>query len=328
MKKLVITGAAGFIGSNLAFFLRGDFDLVLIDNLSREGSEKNRKRLLEAGLEVKILDVSNALELFKFFESVGSFESIIHLAAQTSLLESFVNPKLDFDTNALGTLNILEYLRTKNLNCQGVFLASNKVYGNLNQFKYTETNKRFQPIGGIVAFDETLPILPSGGYSISKSILDTYVGEYGKRYGMPVITLRQSAVYGPHQNSRSDQGWVSYFVDQFKAGKKVLLKGQGKQVRDVLHIDDFCLLVHKLLTSNLQNGEAYNIGGGVKYSLSILELFDIFTELTGKTIEFETGNMSNEDQKYFVSDNSKISKFTNWQPTITPISGVHKLLQN
>jgi CDP-paratose 2-epimerase len=327
MKKIVITGAAGFVGSNLAIFLKNDFDLVLLDNFSREGSKKNKQLLSGEGLKVEDVDVSNSLELFNFLDGVGTFESIIHLAAQTSLLESFLKPKLDFDTNALGTLNILEFLRTQNIESRGIFLASNKVYGNLNQYQYIETEKRYSPSSELFAFDESLPILPVGGYSISKSISDAYVAEYGKRYAMPVISLRQSAVYGPNQNSRSDQGWVSYFLERLKNNEKVYLRGQGKQVRDVLYIDDFSLLVKKLLTTNLQNGEAYNVGGGVDFSLSILELFEIFTDLTGKILDFETGKMADEDQKYFVSDNSKISKFANWNPSITPSHGVQKLLE-
>lgn len=327
MKKVIITGAAGFIGSNLAFFLRNNFDLILLDNFSRAGSETNRRWLLNEGLNISMVDVSDSSELFKFLEGVGNFESIIHLAAQTSLLESFVNPKLDFDTNALGTLNILEFLRIKNIKCNGIFLSSNKVYGNLNQYKFIETESRYSPSGGLVSFDESLPILPIGGYSISKAILDSYVSEYGKRYGMPLISLRQSAVYGPNQNSRSDQGWVSYFVERFKKKEKVFLRGNGKQVRDILYIDDFSLLIHKLLKSDLQHGEVFNVGGGAVFSLSILELFDIFTNITGKTLDFETGIMANEDQKYFVSDNSKISKFVDWTPIVSPISGVKKLLQ-
>jgi CDP-paratose 2-epimerase len=328
MKKIVITGAAGFIGSNLALFLKNDFNLVLLDNFSRIGSEKNRELLLKAGLDVEVVDVSNSLELFNFLENVGNFDSIIHLAAQTSLLESLSYPKLDFDTNALGTLNILEFLRIRKNMCQGIFLASNKVYGNLNQFEYIETNKRYRPSAGLVSFDESLPILPIGGYSISKSISDAYVAEYGKRYDMPVISIRQSAVYGPNQNSRNDQGWVSYFIERFKRNDKVLLRGKGKQVRDILYIEDFSLLVKKLLVSDLQNGEAFNVGGGVDFSLSILELFDIFTELTGRSLDFEIGAMADEDQKYFVSNNSKISKIVDWKPTISPIVGVEKLLQN
>jgi len=328
MKKVVITGAAGFIGCNLALSLKSHFNLVLLDNLSRKGSETNRDLLLGAGLNVELVDVSNSFKLFDFLEGVGNFVSIIHLAAQTSLLESLLYPKLDFDTNALGTLNILEFLRTRKSKCQGIFLASNKVYGSLNQFEYIEMDKRYIPAAGLISFDESLPILPIGGYSISKSISDAYVAEYGKRYNMPVISLRQSAVYGPNQNSRSDQGWVSYFVERFKKNEKVFLRGKGKQVRDVLYIDDFSLLVKKLLISDLESGESYNVGGGAKFSLSILELFDLFIELTGKTLDFEVGAMTNEDQKYYVSDNSKISEIIDWAPTISPIIGVQKLLNN
>ena len=326
--KIIITGAAGFIGTNLAISLMNEHELVLIDNFSRVGATANNSLLMGLGLKNYKIDIRQQLDLYGFLDGLNNFDFLIHLAAQTSLLESIRNPKIDFDTNALGTLNLLEYLRTRNPTCRGIFLASNKVYGSLSQFNYIETPTRFQLADSKIDFDESLPLLPVGGYSISKNISDTYVIEYGQRYNLPVISLRQSAVYGRNQNPRSDQGWVSYFVDEFKRDNKVQLHGNGKQVRDILYIDDFCVLIKNLLKVQFKNGEVYNVGGGFNNSLSILELFKVLESLTGKLVAYELGNLSKEDQKYFVSNNKKISALTNWKPTISPEFGITELLRN
>lgn len=325
--KVIITGAAGFIGTNLALSLKSEHELFLLDDFSRQGSIKNGRLLLDLDLNVAKIDVSDQTNLSKFLDKVGRFDFIIHLAAQTSLIESLKNPKLDFDTNALGTLNILEFLRNYNSEAKGIFLASNKVYGNLSQLNYFETDMRYSLSNGPPDFDESLLISPIGGYSISKSILDSYVTEYGKRYSLPVISLRQSAVYGQNQNARTDQGWVSYFIEQFLSNnEKIKLRGKGKQVRDVLYIEDFCSLIKKLFESEFPSGEAYNVGGGFDFSLSILELFSILKKLTNKSMSFESGPLAFEDQKYFVSNNSKISNLTNWKPYTTPEEGIKKII--
>jgi CDP-paratose 2-epimerase len=284
--------------------------------------------LKNSGLEIGIIDITDQAQLFEFLKSVKKIDYLVHLAAQTSLLESIQNPEYDFKVNALGTINLLEYLRQFNNDCMGVFMASNKVYGNLNQFVYRETDFRFVPDNSIVSYDESLPVLPIGGYSISKSVSDYYVSEYGKRFSLPVISLRQSAVYGKNQNSRTDQGWVSFFVKEHLAKNIVNLRGNGKQVRDVLYIEDFVMLIRKLFSIKLIGGESYNVGGGFDFSLSILELFEILQNTTGSQIEFTTGKMSNEDQKYFVSDNSKISSLADWIPTTSPEEGISYLLDS
>jgi CDP-paratose 2-epimerase len=212
MGKLLVTGAAGFIGTNCALSLRDDFDLILIDNFSRSGSEKNAAMLKDLGLTVLDVDISDRSAVNSTLDKQGDISALFHLAAQTSLLESLKNPIVDFDSNALGTINLLEYFRVNNPNCRGIFLSSNKVYGNLSEFEFTQNGKRYVPAEVKSAFGEDLPMLPKGGYSISKSICDSYVQEFGKRYSMPVVSLRQSAVYGPYQNPRSDQGWVVYFL--------------------------------------------------------------------------------------------------------------------
>ena len=328
MKRLLITGAAGFIGMNLARHMKGKLELILLDDFSREGSAKNASILQEMGLRVHRIDVSDELSLNSFLDSQGSFDGLFHLAAQTSLLESIKEPKIDFNTNALGSVNLLEYLRVHLPNCKGVFLASNKVYGNLKQLEYSELVTRYQIIGFPAGLDESLPVVPEGGYSISKSISDYYVNEYGSRFSMPVISLRQSAVYGPNQNPRSDQGWVSFFTGQYISNSKVQLRGIGKQVRDILHVDDFCMLAENLLQQDLPHGEAFNVGGGGEFAISILELFNILETIGGKPMQFETGVMSEEDQKYYVSNNQKITKLTGWAPAISPEAGVLKLYKS
>ena len=328
MTKLLITGAAGFIGTNCAIGLKDQFDLTLLDNFSRSGSTNNASFLESHGLTVNNVDISDSEALEEFLDLVGKIDAVLHLAAQTSLLESLKHPKLDFNSNAIGTLNILEYLRTHNLDCIGIFLASNKVYGNLARFDFNNDQMRFSPKGNHKSFSEELPLMPVGGYSISKYISDAYVQEYGTRYSMPIYSLRQSAVYGQYQNPRSDQGWVVHFLRELSVNHLVHLRGAGLQVRDILYVDDFVELVRKMLVSDLNPGDYFNVGGGISNSLSILELFGLFTEITGKKVNYETGNMDSEDQKYFVSNNSKIAKFTGWAPTTSPQDGISKILNS
>ena len=328
MTKLLITGAAGFIGTNCALTLADEYELILLDDFSRTGSEYNRALLDLHGLTVSHVDISDNNLFTDFLMSLGKIDAVLHLAAQTSLLESYENPYLDFTTNAVGTLNLLEFMRANIPDCRGIFLSSNKVYGNLRDMGFIQGDKRFIPENSKSAFSENLPILPQGGYSISKAISDLYVQEYGNRYSMPVISLRQSAVYGPYQNPRSDQGWVVHFLRELSLRNKVFLRGMGLQVRDVLFVQDFVSLVRKIIEAPPRFGDFFNVGGGIDNSLSILELFDLFTDLTSISVNYETALMDIEDQKYFVSNNQKISSYTGWSPSVSPRVGVSYILEN
>jgi CDP-paratose 2-epimerase len=325
VNRVLITGAAGFIGTNLALALKEHFDLLLIDDFSRLGSRSNAQLLKKSGLDVLDLDVSEYEFLISFIGEKQKLAGLINLAAQTSLLESYKNPKLDFTSNALGTLNLLEYLRLYQPKCKGIFLSSNKVYGNLRQLDLVELPRRFQLVNLSNGFDEQTNLDPIGGYSISKYVTDSYVREYGQRYAMPVVSLRQSAVYGPYQNPRTDQGWVSFFTESYVRKEEVTLRGKGKQVRDILHVNDFCQLILRLLEIDLPNGESFNTGGGIESSLSILELFDLLNSFGDHSMQYKTGIMSNDDQPYFVSDNSKILQISGWKPEISPEVGISML---
>ena len=328
MTKLLITGAAGFIGTNCALTLADEYELILLDDFSRTGSEYNRALLDSHGLTVSQVDISDNDVLSDFLVSIGRIDAVLHLAAQTSLLESYKNPYLDFSTNAVGTLNLLEFMRINIPDCRGIFLSSNKVYGSLNQFDFEKGETRFNPLHSPFSFSENLPILPVGGYSISKAISDHYVREYGGRYSMPIVSLRQSAVYGPNQNPRTDQGWVAHFLKELTAGNEISLRGEGLQVRDILHVNDFVDLVRAIFSSELVGGDFFNVGGGLENSLSILELFSIYEEITSKSVNFLTGKMDSADQKYFVSDNSKICAATGWIPKTPPRSGIELMLKS
>ena len=328
MNRVLITGAAGFIGTNLSLALKDHFDLLLVDDFSRLGSRSNAQLLKSSGLEVFELDVSEYESLISFMGDKQNLAGLINLAAQTSLLESYKNPRLDFTSNALGALNLLEYMRLYQPNCKGIFLSSNKVYGNLRRHDLVELPRRFHLENIFDGFDEQTNLDPIGGYSISKYVSDSYVREYGKRYAMSVISLRQSAVYGPYQNPRTDQGWVSFFTERYIRKEEVTLRGKGKQVRDILHVNDFCSLILKLLEIEIPNGESFNTGGGVKSSLSILELFDFLNGFSEYSMQYKTGVMSDEDQPYFVSDNSKIFQISGWKPAIPPEVGISMLFEH
>jgi CDP-paratose 2-epimerase len=153
------------------------------------------------------------------------------------------------------------------------------------------------------------------------------VQEYGKRFSLPVISLRQSAVYGPYQNPRSDQGWVVHFLRELNAKNVVQLRGEGLQTRDILFVDDFVELARRILESPPKFGDFFNVGGGTENSLSILELFDLYTDITGIPVTYKTASMDLEDQKYFVSDNQKIRDYTRWLPKVSPREGVGRILE-
>lgn len=327
MKKLLITGGAGFLGTNLAIALSNVYNVILVDNFSRTGSRSNEKILDSIGLKVNNIDICNKAQFHEYLFKESYIDCFIHLAAQVSLVESYKEPEYDFYINAIGTINLLEFIRLHSSNSKGIFLSSNKIYGNLHQVKYTELGLRYDLDSSKKDFDESLPLRPKGGYSISKSILDMYVRDYGNRFGLQTVSLRQSAVYGPNQNASSDQGWVSFLIDQLIAHKTIALRGNGKQVRDILFIDDFVELIKILIKIDFVPGEFYNVGGGKNFSLSILELFNIFREFTSYSPSYVTSEMDRDDQKYFVSDNSKISSFTHWSPKINPKFGIEKLIK-
>jgi CDP-paratose 2-epimerase len=331
--KLLITGGCGFLGSNLASdsMFRGD-EVLIFDNLSRNGSRKNLEWLqaqgkvsFEHGDIRNQNDINRVVNLFKP-------DAIFHLAGQVAMTTSITNPRMDFEINALGTLNLLEAVRAYVPYSIVVYSSSNKVYGDLMQFNYEETKVRYKCIEKPNGFDETTQLNFQSPYGCSKGSADQYMLDYARIFGLKTVVFRHSSMYGGRQFATYDQGWVGWFCQKafesknFKKGSEFTISGNGKQVRDVLHGED----MKRLYFAALQNiekakGQAFNIGGGFENSLSLLELFQILENVSGVKLRYTQLEVRESDQKVFIADISKARRILNWEPKISSIDGVQRM---
>lgn len=331
--KLLVTGGCGFLGSNLAAtaIQRGD-SVVVFDNLSRLGSAQNLEWLKGLGKFVFVQgDIRNPDAVA---DTVRSFrpDAIFHLAGQVAMTTSISNPRMDFEINALGTLNLLEAVRQHSPDSVILYSSTNKVYGDLEQFTYRETETRYECVEKPNGFDEGVSLDFHSPYGCSKGAADQYMLDYARIFGLKTIVFRHSSMYGGRQFATADQGWVGWFCQkaiEIKRGKirEFSISGSGKQVRDVLHADDMSRLYFSCLkrAENLV-GQAFNIGGGMTNSLSLLELFALLESHIGVKVVFLRGPVRESDQRVFVANLAKINKAINWLPVVSANEGVAKML--
>ena len=328
--RWLVTGGAGFIGTNLVSHLIGSgHEVIILDDMSRAGVEANASFLHDKfGVDICRVDVADAAGVAEFFADNGPFDAVAHLAGQVSLMASIDDPVRDFEVNARGTLNILEMVRVRSPETCVIGMSSNKAYGDLHQVRIVEEPTRYVAPDWPGGFNESLPLDFHGPYGCSKGAADQYLADYSRTYGLRTASLRQSSVYGPHQHPRSDQGWVAHLVAEAVAGREIALNGIGKQVRDLLHAEDLARLF-VALADVLQPGEPaqINVGGGPDRSLSILELFQWLENELGRPVAFTTGTERPSDQKVFISDNVRVGDLTGWRPTISVEDGLHRLLE-
>ena len=328
-KTILITGGCGFIGTNAsAFYLKKGYRVVSFDNLSRVGAKQNLNWLQkQTGNFVFIKgDIRNYQSLLIAFKKYRP-DFVLHLAAQVTMVTSITNPREDFEINAIGTFNVLEAMRNSKSKAAALYTSTNKVMGELLYLPVKELAKRYiyRDIKGV---NEKFPLDFHGPYGCSKGTGDQYFIDYARIFGLNTVVFRQSGIYGPHQFGIEEQGWLAWFCNALLFNKPVSIFGDGKQVRDVLFVDD----VIKAYDAALKNirktrGQAYNIGGGLNFSLSIWELFDILEKLVGQKFNHSFGPWRPGDQKVYISDISKAKKDFGWQPTISPKEGVRKLYE-
>lgn len=326
-KKILITGGCGFIGTNVAnFYLKKGYKVIAYDNLSRTGAKENLKWLKRQGgkfifVKGDIRDEKKLLEIFRKYQP----DLILHLAAQVTMVTSVQNPREDFEINALGTFNVLEAIRLSKCKAPAIYSSTNKVMGELRYIPIIEKEKRYE-YKNIKGVTEKFPLDFHGPYGCSKGCGDQYFLDYARIYGLNTIVFRQSGIYGPHQFGIEEQGWLAWFCNALLFDKPVTIYGDGKQVRDVLYIDDL-LRAYDLAFKNIKKtrGKVYNIGGGPKFSLSIWELFEILEKLSSKKFNYKFGPWRPGDQKVYISDISKAKKDFGWTPKISPKEGVKKL---
>jgi CDP-paratose 2-epimerase len=327
----LVTGAAGFVGTNLSSALIESGDsVILIDDLSRVGVTENAELLARKYRQrVLALDVSNAQELEKVLINTKEIDVIVHLAGQVSFMKSLMNPLRDFEINALGTLNMLEFVRKYSPGTTVIGVSSNKIYGSLDYIQTVETDTRYVAPNFPRGFNESLKLDFQGPYGCSKGTADQYLIDYNRMFGLRTISLRQSSIYGPYQRPSDDQGWVAYFLEKIKSGSPIQLNGRGMQVRDILHVRDWVDLVQLISKMNSsQFGRAFNVGGGQNNAISILELIKYVSDQLGVNPAITFGDVRPSDQKIFVSDNTSIEKATGWEVKIDKIRGINESLAN
>jgi CDP-paratose 2-epimerase len=329
-RPALITGGAGFIGCNLAQRLvRSGTPVLILDNLSRPGVQRNLD-LLQAKypgkVEVVIGDVRSRQEVRA---AVRRASAVYHFAAQVAVTTSLVEPRHDFEVNAHGTLNVLEALRELPKPPPLLYTSTNKVYGSVSDVRLDELAQRFVPVHpGVAArgIDEARPLDFHSPYGCSKGCADQYVRDYARSFGLPTVVFRMSCIYGRHQFGNEDQGWVAHFLIRALSGRPITLFGDGKQVRDVLYVDDLTrAMVAASERADVLAGNAFNVGGGAQHTLSLLELIDMIRDITGERCQVDFEGARVGDQRYYVSDVSKLTQATGWEPTTSVEEGVQKL---
>jgi CDP-paratose 2-epimerase len=332
--KYLITGGCGFVGSNLAaeVLKRGE-ELFVFDNLFRYGSSKNLNWLKSKGdFTYYPLDIRNNNDIETVIKEVKP-DVIFHLAGQVAMTTSINNPRLDFEINAMGTFNLLDAVRKYSPESIILYSSTNKVYGDFSNLTFEETKTRYKCIEYPNGFPESIAIDFHSPYGCSKGAADQYLLDYARIYGIKTAVFRHSSMYGGNQHATVDQGWVGWFCQQAidikncKAEKLFTISGSGKQVRDVLHADDVVNLYFTALKYiDKVQGKAFNVGGGIENSLSLLELFEFLEKELKITMKYDQLPPRESDQLVFIADNSYITNTLGWVPEIDFQKGIRDMI--
>ncbi|MDD9954385.1 MAG: GDP-mannose 4,6-dehydratase [Candidatus Woesearchaeota archaeon] len=323
--NILIVGGAGFIGINAAkYFADKGETVVILDDFSREGTEKNIAWLKEAH-DIEVIRADITKDIAALNKAAETADVILHLAAQVAVTTSVENPRHDFMVNALGTFNVLEAARASPKKPQVQYASTNKVYGGMEHLSVAEKNGRYEyekhPNG--VAEDEPLDF--HSPYGCSKGAGDQYVRDYARIYGLDTVSFRQSCIYGTRQFGVEDQGWVAWFTIAAVMKKPITIYGDGKQIRDVLFVEDLVKLYELAMEKRKEcAGNIYNVGGGPENTMSLLELLDILKE-EGYETQPTYDDWRPGDQKVFVANIDKAAAL-GWKPTVSTREGVKKLI--
>tara|TARA_R110002072_G_scaffold1989_2_gene16396 strand:- start:110170 stop:111189 length:1020 start_codon:yes stop_codon:yes gene_type:complete len=332
--KYLITGGCGFLGSNLAeeVLKRGE-ELVIFDNLYREGTEKNLEWLRSLG-DFKFYrnDIRNRDDVHYCIKNEKP-DVIFHVAGQVAMTTSLERPRFDNEINVGGSLNVLEAVKEHCPNTAIIYSSTNKVYGDLEDLEYVETDTRYTIPQFSKGLPETINLDFRTPYGCSKGAADQYMKDWAKCYGLKTVVFRHSSIFGGRQFSTFDQGWIGWFVSRAVETQRGNLKepftiqGNGKQVRDVLFSED----IVKCYWAALENiektkGQSFNIGGGIDNSLSILELFEKLEKELNIKLNYKKLEPRQSDQKVFVADISKAKEYFNWEPQVKTQEGLQKMI--
>jgi CDP-paratose 2-epimerase len=317
-RSVLIFGGAGFIGSNWAarILKTSNARVHIFDNLSRQGVEQNLTWLRQQcddpeRLKITVADVRDANAVGR---AIASATEVYHFAAQVAVTSSVSDPRHDFEVNALGTLNVLEAARQSGRQPFILYTSTNKEYGNLTDKPLVSTGRRYRALDD-KGVSESQPLDLHSPYGCSKGAADQYVRDYSRIFGLPSVVFRMSCIAGARQCGNEDQGWLAHFVYSALEDRPLTIFGDGKQVRDVLCINDLLLAFEKV-RANIETsaGQVYNVGGGAANSISLLEVIDEIESVTGKRIPFTFQRFRPGDQLFYITDFEKLRKHTGWFP--------------
>lgn len=324
-----ITGGAGFIGSNYVSRLleRGE-KVIIYDNLSRVGASRNMAWLQgKYGEKAFQLIVGDIRDESLLTNSCRTADIIVHLAAQVAVTTSVTSPREDFETNALGTFNVLEAARLNERNPVFIYASTNKVYGGMEDVKVVEDATRWHYANLPLGCPETQPLDFHSPYGCSKGAGDQYVRDYARIYGIPTIVMRQSCIYGPRQFGVEDQGWVAWMIIAAVTGRPLTIYGDGKQIRDILNVEDL-LNAYDAAIDRIAavKGQVYNLGGGPMNTMSIWSEFGpLLEKMLGRPVPVKRSDWRPGDQKVFVADIRKAEQELGWEPKVGVEEGVRNL---
>jgi CDP-paratose 2-epimerase len=327
-KKILITGGAGFIGSNAArYFGTRNWNVTVLDNLSRAGTDKNLQWLRDGTtFDFEQVDVRDQPRIDCVL-SDNRFDAVLHLAAQVAVTTSVADPRTDFAVNALGTFNVLDAVRR---HCPGavfIYASTNKVYGKIAAAACELRGSRYAYVDRPYGIGENEPLEFLSPYGCSKGAADQYALDFARIYQIPATSFRQSCIYGPRQFGVEDQGWVAWFAIASMLGRDITIFGDGKQVRDVLHVDDLLRAYEAAIRApDKVAQQAFNVGGGPDRALSLLELVGMLASRLGRAIPLRWDDWRPGDQQVYVSDIRKLDTVLGWKPEIGVTAGVAQLM--
>ncbi len=327
--RVFITGGAGFIGANLAdHHLRLGDDVIVFDNLSRDGTRSNLEWLrVNYGDRARVVhgDVRDPDGLHSAMPLDA--DRVYHMAAQVAVTTSVRDPREDFEINALGTFNLLEAVRLAAPQAVVLYASTNKVYGGMESVPITEDETRYRYLDLPFGLPEEQPLDFHSPYGCSKGAGDQYVRDYARIYGIRTVVMRQSCIYGARQMGVEDQGWIAHFCISARLGRPITIYGDGKQVRDVLWIDDL-IAAYEAAAAHIEacSGEIYNIGGGPENTLSVwTEFGPMLEEHAGRSIPVTFADQRPGDQPVYVSDIRKAQRELGWVPKVDVRDGIERL---
>ena len=333
--RYLVTGGCGFLGSNRSSeILRQGHELIVFDSLCRFGSYQNLEWLRDQG-QFKFVhgDIRNTNDVEGVVKSCIP-DVIYHLAGQVAMTTSISDPRMDFEVNVVGSFNLLNAVRLYSPGSTLIYSSTNKVYGDLEQFNYRETASRYECIDKPSGFDESINLDFHSPYGTSKGSADQYILDFARIYGLKTAVFRHSSMFGGRQFATFDQGWLGWFTQkavEIKNGTSeelFTISGNGKQVRDLLYASD-CVSLYLKAAEKIDEikGQAFNIGGGIENSSSLLELFTFLENELKIRMRYKKLAPRESDQRFFVADIGKAEKLIDWKPKVTKSIGLKKMIE-